>query len=56
MVRGAVGGAGLVGQPQAFFRVAGELAETLAFLHMRGVAHRDLKVARHQEWVTDFTG
>jgi hypothetical protein len=44
MVRDAAGGPGLMGQPEAFFRVAGELAETLAFLHDRAVAHRDLKV------------
>jgi serine/threonine protein kinase len=44
MVRDAAGGPGLMGQPEAFFRVAGELAETLVFLHDRAVAHRDLKV------------
>jgi serine/threonine protein kinase len=56
MVRDAAGGPGLMGQPEEFLRVAGELADTLAFLHQRKVAHRDLKVARHQEWVTDSTG
>jgi serine/threonine protein kinase len=49
MVRDAAGGPGLMGQPEAFFRVAGELAETLAFLHDRAVAHRDLKVGSERD-------
>jgi serine/threonine protein kinase len=44
-VRDAPGGPGLVRQPEAFFRVADELTETLCFLHDRRVAHRDLKVS-----------
>jgi serine/threonine protein kinase len=48
MVGEAAGGPGLVGQPAAFFRIAGEMAGTLAFLHDRAVAHRDLKVTNYQ--------